>query len=321
MHLESDGGGEIWGLVLAGGDGNRLAAVARDATGAPAPKQYCALAGERTLFARTVDRLARLIPRQRLLAVVNERHRRHWFAESGVLAPGRFVVQPHNRGTAAGILLPLLELAALDPQARVVLCPSDHHVRDERALLGAIAEALSALERPLDRVLLIGIAPDLPDGELGWIVPGRGLSHGAQAVERFVEKPGADGARELAASGGVWNSFLIVSRVGALLDLIAARLPQLAAEMTAVLGRSGAERDAALAALYDGLASIDFSREVLQGAEGRLGVVVAPPCGWTDLGTPERLRRCSTRRTPAPLAGDRRGVGTFHGAEPALAFG
>ncbi len=326
MASERDTGGEIWGLVLAGGDGTRLAAVARDAEGAPAPKQYCALAGDETLFARTVDRLSRLVPRRRLLAVVAERHRPHWLREAALLPEANWIVQPANRGTAAGILLPLLAIAERDPDARVVVSPSDHHVGDERALAGAIAEALSALERPLDRVLLLGIPPDAPDGELGWILPRPSGAGATLAVERFVEKPGAERARALAAAGGVWNSFLMVARVRTLIDLFRTRRPELLAALESAFVRAEPERGAALAALYAELPQADFSRDVLEGAEARLGVVVAPPCGWTDLGTPERLRRCRARHAPRASAPPdprvrRRPFDDFYRRQPALTLG
>lgn len=327
MASERETAGEIWGLVLAGGDGTRLAAVARDATGAPAPKQYCALAGDRTLFARTVDRLSRLVPRRRLLAVVAEAHRPHWSREAERLPERNWIVQPANRGTAAGILLPLLAIAERDPEARVVVSPADHHVGDERALAGAIAEALSALERPLDRVLLIGISPDVPDGDLGWILPRPSAAGAALDVERFVEKPGAERARALAREGAVWNSFLMVARVSTLIDLFRSRRPELLAAMESACAGAEPERGAALARLYAGLPAADFSRDVLEGAESRLGVVVAPPCGWTDLGTPDRLRRCRDRHAPraaappSPGSSQRRPAADLFRRQPALALG
>ena len=327
MASERETGGEIWGLVLAGGDGTRLAAVARDAQGAPAPKQYCALAGDDTLFARTVGRLSRLVPRRRLLAVVAERHRPHWRRETELLPEANWIVQPENRGTAAGILLPLLAIAERDPDARVVISPSDHHVGDVRARAGAIAEALSALERPLDRVLLLGISPDTPDGELGWILPRPSTAGAALAVERFVEKPGAERARALAREGAVWNSFLMVARVSTLIDLFRSRRPELLTAMESAFVHAEPERGAALARLYAGLPAADFSREVLEGAESRLGVVVAPPCGWTDLGTPDRLRRCRDRHAPrttappSPRPSQRRPPGNPFARQPALALG
>lgn len=175
--------GEIWGVILAAGDGTRLAAVTVDASGRTVPKQYCALAGASTLLEQTVTRLSAIVPRQRILCVVAEAHRRHWQEGVAGLPTENIVVQPENRGTAAGLLLPLLEIARRDPVARVIVSPADHFVADERRLTLALLEALSAIEGPEDRLLLLGIAPDAPVGDYGWIVARPGGSTSPSAVE------------------------------------------------------------------------------------------------------------------------------------------
>jgi mannose-1-phosphate guanylyltransferase len=283
--------GEIWGIVLAAGDGTRLAGVTPTIDGTPTPKQFCALVESRTLLRATLDRMSSLVPRQRIVVVVAEGHRRFWQTELADWPSENLVSQPENRGTAAGLLLPLLTVAGRDPEARIVVAPADHYVGDEASFLGTIAHALSALERPLDRILLLGVEPDRAETGYGWIVP-RGEAIGTpRAVERFVEKPAVDEAVELAARGGVWNSFVVVARIRQLLELYAAREPRLLADLSEARlpRRSAAERDQTLADLYRRLPERDFSRDLLAGAESRLGLVPVPPCRWTDLGTPERL--------------------------------
>src|SRR5271170_1902386 len=112
------------------------------------------------------------------------------------------VVQPGNCGTANGILLPLLYILARDPEARVVLLPSDHHVRDEQTLAVALQKAVLELRTRGNQIVLIGIPPEEADPELGYIVPGR--SEGAvSTVDRFVEKPNAPQARRLVQAGAL----------------------------------------------------------------------------------------------------------------------
>jgi mannose-1-phosphate guanylyltransferase len=306
MQPERDTIGQIWGLVLAAGDGTRLAALTVDREGRPVPKQFCALAGEATLLEQTFERIGRVVPSRRIVTVVAEAHRRHWERAFARLQPENVVVQPENRGTAAGILLPLLAILERDPEARVVMTPSDHYVADERALQGAIAEALSALERPLDKVLLLGVSPDAADGEYGWIVPRGGRAAEPYPVERFVEKPGAQQAEELARDGGLWNSFILVARARTLLELYRQRRPELVDRLAGVQALARDERAAALCELYRSLPVADFSRDLLQGAERRLALVVVPPCGWSDLGTPERLRRVARRPPPPSIVRSRR---------------
>lgn len=283
--------GEIWGIVLAAGDGTRLAGHTPEVDGVPTPKQFCALVESRSLLRATLDRMSRIVPRRRIVVVVAEAHRRFWEGELADWPSENVVSQPENRGTAAGLLLPLLTVAGRDPEARIVVAPADHHLGDEPTFLGTVSNALAEIERPLERILLLGIEPDGADSGYGWIVP-RGDGIGSpRPVERFVEKPEAAEAAELARRGAVWNSFVIVAHLRPLLDLYAAREPRLLADLSEARlpRRSNTGRGEALAALYRRLPVRDFSRDLLAGAEARLGLVPVPPCGWTDLGTPERL--------------------------------
>lgn len=288
---------ENWAILLAAGEGTRLAELTGQG-GRPTPKQYCSLRGGRSLLGDTLARATRLVPRERQLVIVAEHHRPLWRDELAHHPPENVIVQPRNRGTSAGILLPLLALLERDPGARVLLLPSDHHVADEGVLASALRRALRTLEEAEAPVTLLGIGPDAPETGYGWILPaGTGGS-----IERFVEKPDAAEAARLQARGALWNSFLLAARGTTLLRLYRRRLPRLMAELGAAFGRPEA-RERRLAALYESLEPGDFSRQILQGSEPELRLEVVPPCGWTDLGTPERVAACLAalpERDPRP---------------------
>jgi mannose-1-phosphate guanylyltransferase len=116
-------------------------------------------------------------------------------------------------------------------------------------------------------------------------------------VERFVEKPSTADAAALAERGALWNSFVFAARGETLLTLYVRRQPALLDDMVGVVlsRRPAADRAEALRDLYARLESRDFSRDVLEGNESALVVLRAPACGWTDLGTPERLERCLSK--------------------------
>jgi len=109
---------------------------------------------------------------ERILAVVSQQHRRWWGPGLSALPKANIIVQPRNCGTANGILLPLLYILTRDPEARVVVLPSDHHVRDERVLAASLQSAAQELSMRRDDILLLGILPEEVDPELGYIVPG-----------------------------------------------------------------------------------------------------------------------------------------------------
>jgi mannose-1-phosphate guanylyltransferase len=217
-------------------------------------------------------------------------------------ASGPVVVQPRNRGTAAGVLLPLLEILDRDPEATVLVVPSDHFVADERRLARAASAAFERVERRSDEIVLLGIAPDAPDSEYGWILPGADAEDGFRRVATFVEKPPLERARELERAGALWNSFLFVARARTLVEIYERRLPRLVHALCWARERP----EERLAAAYLALEPLDFSREVLESSDDRLRLLAVPACGWSDLGTPERVAACLRSLAPARRSAPRR---------------
>jgi len=278
--------GNEWAIVLAAGDGTRLS-VLTDASGKPVPKQFWALRGERSLLGDALGRASRLVKRERTVVIVAEKHRSHWERELATLPRENVIVQPENRGTGPGLLLPLLSILRRDPNARVLILPSDHFVADERVLASSMRLALGSAAGAGGRIVLLGISPSSPETGYGWIVP-RDRSR-LDRLEAFVEKPSADVASELLGRGGLWNSFLMAADGRTLLGLFARRRPDLTTRFRSALA-GGSVPDLSL--LYAGLEMVDFSREVLQGGEESLWLLRVPECGWTDLGTPQRVAEC-----------------------------
>src|SRR6187549_3062564 len=95
-----------WSVVLAGGRGTRLASLTTVA-GETVPKQYCSLAGGPSMLRRAIWRAEAIAGRDRVLVVVTAAQRRWWESELRDVAPCNVLVQPVDRGTAAGVLLPL----------------------------------------------------------------------------------------------------------------------------------------------------------------------------------------------------------------------
>lgn len=297
-----------WAIVLAGGDGTRLSTLTTDAHGNAVPKQYCSLDGDGSLLQDALLRARSVAPRSRSCVIVSAQHRRYWQSALWAVPQGNVIVQPRNCGTAIGILLALLRIVERDPFARIVFVPADHHVRDEAALARGLREMSTLLTRHPQELLLLGIEPEEADPELGYIVPGVPCARGGHTVQRFAEKPPVDQARALIEAGALWNSFIFAAQATALLGLLRERIPLVVDAMATALARDLrlGGGDVALSELYEGLEPVDFSRSVLQGAEGQLRVVHSPACGWTDLGTPKRVGETLRRLPLAPRRGPRR---------------
>jgi mannose-1-phosphate guanylyltransferase len=281
-------------LILAGGDGLRLRALTREIAGDDRPKQFCALLGGETLWEQTRRRAALSVAPGRTVTVVTETHERFYTPLLGGEAARRVVVQPENRGTAPGVLYGLLRLARLGAGAPVVVLPSDHWVSDDRLFMAQVDRALEAARRHPRLVTLLGIAPDAPEAEYGWIEPQAPVEGELRRVGRFWEKPAPEIAAALGARGCLWNSFVMAGRVAAFLDLVAAALPWLREGFRRLAAAQGRLAEARVAReLYAGLPLVDFSRQVLQARPERLAVLPVAGLGWNDLGDPARVR--STR--------------------------
>lgn len=273
---------DSWGLVLAGGDGSRLQSLTLNDQGVAVPKQYCSLHGGTSLLADALNRGSAVAPRERLCAVVAAQHRQWWADGTIGLPDSNIFVQPHNRGTAHGILLSLVRIAARDPHATVVLLPANHYFRDEETIAASLRRAVVLAAENSDAIHLLGVQPDVADPELGYILPSLNARQRSRRIVRFIEKPRLGRARRLVGLGALWNIFIIAASIRTLLALYG---PSFDATIAAMRNLNGPE----LGKLYRTLPNIDFSRDILEGNEAKLRVLTVPGCGWTDLGTLDRI--------------------------------
>lgn len=293
----------MWVIVLAAGEGSRMRSLIRLVEHEPLPKQFATLLGSRSLLQATIERAHALAPPRRMIVVVSRTHEATARRQLAEWPEIEILPQPENRGTAFGIMLPLVHLRRRDPEASVAILPSDHYVPRPRPFIDGVRRAQRS-----PGITLLGIAPDRPEVDLGWIVPQGPIGGGLEGVARFVEKPGLLAAEALFRAGALWNALVVTGRLRDLWALVADHLPEEAAAFDA------AERFAAIDALYRNARPTDLSRAVLEKARG-LQVARVAGSGWADWGTPERVLD-SLDGTPALdhllqriLEGQRRGGG------------
>ena len=114
----------VWAVVLAAGEGLRLRRASRGGSDSQIPKQYRKLDGLESMLQWTLRRAVTVTAESRVVVVVARDHRCWWEPQLADHPDQNIVVQPHNRGTAVGILLPLLEILARDPIADILILPS-----------------------------------------------------------------------------------------------------------------------------------------------------------------------------------------------------
>ena len=297
------GSGETWAIVLAAGEGSRLRALTTNASGVAVPKQFCSLREGPSLLHEALQRAENVAADERICAVVAAQHAHWWRQPLAALQPDNVIVQPQNRGTANGILLPLLHILERDPQARVVVLPSDHHVDDESVLGAALRRALGTIRERRAGIVLLGMAPEDADSELGYIMPCSDGADGLASVARFVEKPSAPEARALIARGALWNVFIIAAQALSLVSLFIRHDARVVRRLRTAMTRDARNSTTAsfVADEYRRMPNIDFSHHIAQGHEAALEVLRVPSCGWSDLGTLERVDR-TLRGAPTPTA-------------------
>jgi mannose-1-phosphate guanylyltransferase len=279
-------------VILAGGDGTRLRQLTQCVSADARPKQFCPFLNGWTPLGATRRCAARALDPARTLFVVTRTHERFYTDALADVRPSQVLVQPDNKGTGPAILLSLLHLNRLDPEASVVFLPSDHHYLDEEGFIDSVHRAFEAGEERTQPVVLLGVPPTHPEVGYGWIelgteveTAGRGTLFG---VARFWEKPPLPMAKVLFTLNCLWNTFVMVGRVRALLGMLRAATPELCGSFPhyeTMPGHLDLER------IYRTLGSVDFSRDVLARSCSRLAVLDTGPVGWSDLGEPERVVR------------------------------
>jgi Mannose-1-phosphate guanylyltransferase len=186
-------GGQAWAVVLAGGKGMRLRGLTRHVYGEDRPKQYAVLTGGTSLLRQTLDRVRLCIPPERTVVVSMAGQGGYMRAElRHEPRPPHVLEQPTDRGTAAAILLAAHWIQARDPEASMMVLPSDHFVSDDGMFMDRVAGALEAIACHPEQIVLLGAEPSEPETDYGWIELGERLTEAGPALS--------------IASGASWKS-------------------------------------------------------------------------------------------------------------------
>ena len=194
-----------YAIIMAGGGGTRLWPVSRRKH----PKQIISLVEENSLFQSTVERLEGIFPPERILVVTVADQAEELKNQAPHLPPENFILEPAPRGTASVVGLAAVILQKRDPQAVMVVLPSDHYIRNRELFYLLLRVAVDVAEK--EYLVTLGITPTYPATVYGYIQRGEPLpdkfAYPAYQVLRFKEKPDETQARKMIATHDhSWNS-------------------------------------------------------------------------------------------------------------------
>ena len=268
--------------------------MTRAIAGDDRPKQFCHILGDKTLLDQTRQRVSLAIQFPQTMFSLRETHKPFYEELVADVPATNLVVQPANLGTTPAILYSLLRLSILDPTAAVGFFPSDHFFTDDQTFMRYVDSAFVAVKSRPEMMVLLGIEPDRPEVEYGWIEPTSSIlaqvPGSIRRVQRFWEKPSANAAQTFMEQGFLWNSFVMVGRVEAFLQTIQRALPKLYESFEAVKPALGTDREHnAVCDLYAKIDPSNFSQDVLSTRPNDLSVMPVKNVGWSDWGDPSRV--------------------------------
>ncbi|MCK8516768.1 mannose-1-phosphate guanylyltransferase/mannose-6-phosphate isomerase [Methylonatrum kenyense] len=280
-------------VVLSGGAGTRLWPLSREHF----PKQLLRLASpDMTLLQQTAARCQGLTTGSDLIVVCNEAHRflvAEQLRQLDVWTP-HILLEPVGRNTAPGIAVAALHCLQGEPDAILLVMPSDHLIDDVDAFQSAVLDGLEAATE--GALVTFGIRPTHPETGYGYIRARHDNATGpALPVAQFVEKPDLPAARDYLASGDYyWNSGIFLFRAESLLEELERQAPAIV--------------DACRRALTEGRHDLDFLRldeqafaaapsesidyAVMEHTTRAMVVPMDP--GWSDLGSWSALQQART---------------------------
>ena len=265
----------IYPVIMCGGAGTRLWPASR----LQKPKQFIALASEKTLFQDTVLRVSGLVAEGgRLIVVAGASHEKlvkSQLEEVGVEA--HLIVEPEGRDSAPAMCAAALWTQRRDPDGINVFVSSDHYLPDVQAFQQSVSTACQAAER--GKIVTLGVQPTAPSTAYGYIHPsGEGLSD----VVEFVEKPDVHRALSFIERGFVWNTGIFITKASVLVGELQSYEPKVVEAVGKALPDNGHRYLSVLSQDFASSPKISIDYAVME--QTSLASVLKVDFNWSDLG-------------------------------------
>lgn len=279
---------------MAGGSGTRFWPLSRNKT----PKQVLSIVGENSLLRDTFNRLEGLVIPQNIMIVTNRRQQRIIAPHLPELNNDNYILEPSPRNTAPCIALTAMHLLRTDPDAIMVVLPSDHLIGDTKAFQKTIMLGIEVAKEH-DVLVTIGIVPTRPATGYGYIQfdsEESNLPKGVHKVRAFAEKPNASTAERFIQAGDFrWNSGIFIWRAKHIIDEIEELLPTLYHQLRIIENAHGAKAyPRILANRYNRIRPISIDYGIMELTTSPVFMIEAE-FAWSDIGCWDELYRISSK--------------------------
>lgn len=276
---------KMFPVIMCGGSGTRLWPVSVKSR----PKQYQAMTGQTSMLTDTINRIAdnagALAEAPVLVTSAAHRAILESMESEFSTRPGKVLLEPMGRNTAAVTAVSAAMAAEEDPEALVILLPSDHVVLDGAAFWSAIEEAAKAAREGY--IVTLGIAAETPETGYGYVRRGAALPAAGFKVDAFVEKPDLATAKDYVADGNYfWNAGIFVFKAAAMLEEFRAHAPEILEKAVAAYETGTSDGIwHLLDADYFGACPEDSIDYAIMEKTDRAAVVGPVSVGWNDIGS------------------------------------
>jgi len=272
-------------VIMAGGIGSRFWPLSRTHR----PKQFIDILGTgNTLIQQTFQRFETICPHENIYIVTNEIYRDIVNEQIPGLNPDQIICEPSRRNTAPCIAYANYKILARNPNANIVVAPSDHVVLKEDVFIDVINKTLEASSQT-DALFTIGIQPNRPETGYGYIQFDENQVHTIDSnlykVKTFTEKPNLEMAKQLVESGEfLWNSGIFIWKLSSIMAEFEKNLPEINQLFKDGVGIYNTDGEVEFVKnIYQQCKSISIDYGVMEKAENVF--VFSTDIGWSDLGT------------------------------------
>jgi len=269
-----------YAVIMAGGIGSRFWPISNQEF----PKQFHDMLGTgQSLLQKTYSRLNQIIPSENIYILTHERYLDITLQQLPATTKEQVVLEPAMRNTAPCILLSALKIHKKNPNAMMLVAPSDHWIEDEKAYAEDVAISFEAAAQE-PKLMTLGIAPTFPNTGYGYI---ESSSEGTEIkqVKQFREKPDYETAKRFVASGNfLWNAGIFLWSTQSILDAFKKHLPEMHALFESGFQQlNTSEEEAFIDANYSKAENISIDYGILEKAANVF--VKKATFDWNDLGT------------------------------------